>query len=146
MLALTVVCVVAASSPPVLRFGPGEGTPVALRVPGVALSVVVPVGIAVFTLVGPLHKGWAKKAGTPVESAQPTPRRSAIGSAARGHRRRPHRRARRAHSRPPCRARVTQRQVSGGGLVDLNLHLVGPRAAGFGSAWPGPRSREAGCR
>jgi hypothetical protein len=35
------------------------------RVPALALSVATPVAIAVFTVAGPLQRGWARRAGTP---------------------------------------------------------------------------------
>ena len=128
MLALTALCVAAVATAAGLRFARGAGTPAALRVPGVALSVIVPVGIAAFALIGPLQKGWAKKAGTPaslfahaapiaassVTPATPSPAPSS-GSG----------RAPRPFS-AALAGRVIQHQVSGGGLVDLNLHLVGP--------------------
>lgn len=123
MLALTALCVAAVVIAAGLRFGRGEGTPVALRVPGVALSVIVPLAIAAFVLIGPLQKGWAKKAGTPSNlfvHAAPARVSSAAPAAAP---------AAPAGSAKPFSAalsgRVTQHQVSGGGLVDLNLRLVG---------------------
>ena len=80
-----------------------------------------------FALAGPLQKGWARRAGTPAKllahavaggpHACPRPPRP-----------RPHRSATPAVG--PFEAQltghVTQRQASGGGLVDLDLHLVGP--------------------
>jgi sulfoxide reductase heme-binding subunit YedZ len=126
MLALTALCVVAVVTAAGLRFARGEGTPVAMRVPGVALSVIVPVGIVAFALIGPLQKGWAKKAGTPSSlfvHAAPVPVSSvaAVTPSARS-----------GSAPSPFSAalsgRVTQHQVSGGGLVDLDLHLVGARS------------------
>lgn len=121
MLALTALCVATVVVAAALRFSRGEGTPAALRVPAVALSLIVPIGIAAFTLIGPLQKGWAKKAGTPssllvraarvrVSSVRPVaPSTGTLHSFS-----------------SELSGRVTQRSVSGGGLVDLNLHLVGP--------------------
>ncbi len=121
MLALTALCVAAVAAAAGLRFARGQGTPAALRLPGVALSVIVAVGIAVFTLIGPLQKGWARKAGTPASlfaRAAPVPVSSVAPAAAS------------AGAPSPFSAalagRVTQRSVTGGGLVDLDLHLVGP--------------------
>ena len=147
MLALTVVCVAAVVVAAGLRFAGGEGTPVALRVPGVALSVIVPLGIAAFALIGPLQKGWAKKAGTPSSLlVHAAPVRRQLG---------------RPGARRPAAAV--------GGLAGPVLgRAVGPgdpapgvrrrsrgsrsasrrrrRAAGCACAWPGPRSPGAGCR
>lgn len=65
MLALTVACVVAvllAAWTRIVRSAPvREG----LRVPALALTVVTPLGFAIFTLAGPLQRGWARRAGTP---------------------------------------------------------------------------------
>ncbi|MEO8969790.1 MAG: ferric reductase-like transmembrane domain-containing protein [Solirubrobacteraceae bacterium] len=125
MLALTALCVAAVVAAAGLRFGRGAGTPAALRVPGIALSVIVAVGIALFTLIGPLQKGWAKKAGTPASlfvRAAPVPVSSTASAA-------PAAPGVAGPARPFSAAlsgRVTQRSVAGGGLVDLNLHLVGP--------------------
>jgi len=126
MLALTALCVAAVVAAAGLRFGRGEGTPTALRAPGVALSVVVAAGIVAFTLVGPLQKGWAKKAGTPSSLLVPaTPVRvSAVRPAAPDTQTTP---APRPFS-AVLSGRVRQRSAPGGGLVDLDLHLVGPLA------------------
>lgn len=124
MLALTALCVAAVVVAAGLRFGRGEGTPGALRAPGVALSVIVAVGIVAFTLIGPLQKGWAKKAGTPsslLARAAPvrvsTVRPAAPPTGTTG--------APRPFS-AVLSGRVRQRSAAGGGLVDLDLHLVGP--------------------
>lgn len=135
MLVLTALCVMAVLAASGLRFARGPGTPAALRVPGVALSVAVPAAIAIFTFVGPLQKGWAGKAGTPstlLGSARraagtATAGSASAGSAAVGASAAP---GGSAGSAPaPFSAsltgRVTQRVVTGGGLVDLNLTLGG---------------------
>ena len=62
---------------------------VGLRAPATALAVITPIGLAVFTLAGPLQHGWARRAGTPssllgrtVASVAPAPRASsAVGLA-----------------------------------------------------------------
>ena len=128
MLALTAVCVAAVVVAACLRFGRDENTPAAVRGPVIALSLAVPVGLAAFTLLGPLAKGWAKRAGTPsnllakaapaatfVRSSTPASRSSSAPSSG---------------SVPgPFTATlsgsVVQKTVSGGALVDLNLHLAG---------------------
>ncbi len=47
------------------RFQRAVDLPADVRMPALAATVVVPVAIAVFTIAGPLQKGWAKQAGTP---------------------------------------------------------------------------------
>jgi len=127
MLALTALCVAAVVAAAGLRFGRGEGTPAALRVPGVALSVIAAVGIVAFTLIGPLQKGWAKKAGTPssllvfaapVRVSAVRPPAPATGTPGATPAPRPF--------SAVLSGRVSQRSAPGGGLVDLALHLVGP--------------------
>jgi sulfoxide reductase heme-binding subunit YedZ len=125
MLALTAACVAAVVIAAGLRFGRGEGTPAVLRGPALALSLAVPVGLAAFTVLGPLEKGWAKRAGTPssllakaiptaslVRTSSPVPTGSGAGPAPE-------------HFTATLAGRVAQNNVSGGALVDLNLHLGG---------------------
>ncbi len=62
MLALTALCVVSVTAAVLMRIAQSEGE---WRAPAFALAVVAPIGIALFTLAGPLQHGWARKAGTP---------------------------------------------------------------------------------
>jgi sulfoxide reductase heme-binding subunit YedZ len=121
MLALTAACLAVVAAAIGLRLARGERTPPGLRAPAIALSLIAPVGIAIFTLLGPLEKGWAKRAGTPstllakavpvrvIRTSTPVPGVSAAPK--------------------PFTARlsgsVAQKNVSGGALVDLDLHLNG---------------------
>ncbi|HET9105025.1 MAG TPA: ferric reductase-like transmembrane domain-containing protein [Solirubrobacteraceae bacterium] len=142
LLLLTVLCVLAVFGAMALRFARGEGTPPALRIPGVALSVAIPLGIAVFTLAGPLQSGWARRAGTPAKLlahaapvASPVSTRVPAASASAAS-------PKVGPFQSQLTGHVTQRQVSGGGLVDINLHLVGPlrgqlRVRLAGSPMPG---------
>jgi sulfoxide reductase heme-binding subunit YedZ len=122
MLALTAVCVGAVVVAACLRFGRSESTPEVLRGPAIALSLAVPVGIAAFTLLGPLGTGWAKRAGTPssllakavpaaavVRTSTPVPGSAPVPKSFTA----------------TLSGGVTQSNVSGGALVDLNLHLSG---------------------
>lgn len=121
MLALTAACVALVAAAVGLRLARGASTPPALRAPAIALSLIVPVGIAAFTLLGPLEKGWAKRAGTPptlLAKARPV-RVVRTGAPVSG-------------TAPALRSftanlsgSVAQNAVSGGALVDLDLRLSG---------------------
>jgi sulfoxide reductase heme-binding subunit YedZ len=76
MLGLTVACIVAVLVAVWTRIAQASER-AALRAPATALTVITPIGLAIFTLAGPLQKGWARRAGTP-------PSLLAGGSAARG--------------------------------------------------------------
>ncbi len=65
MLALTAACVAAvliAVWTRIARADPGNRR---VRVPALALTIATPLGLAAFTLAGPLQDGWARRAGTP---------------------------------------------------------------------------------
>ena len=125
MLALTVVCVAAVVGAVLIRVARAAPARQALRMPATALSLATPVGLAVFTLAGPLAPGWARTAGTPVHllvhktsvavvaparprSSAPSPALSASFSAT-------------------LAGRVRQSSQPGGALVDLSLRLTGAR-------------------
>jgi hypothetical protein len=65
MLALTVVCIVAVLVAVWTRIARVSSEHAGLRAPATALAVVTPIGLAIFTLAGPLQHGWARRAGTP---------------------------------------------------------------------------------
>jgi methionine sulfoxide reductase heme-binding subunit len=65
MLGLTVVCVMAVLIAVWVRIARAGSEHTGVRVPATALAVITPVGLAIFTLAGPLHTGWARRAGTP---------------------------------------------------------------------------------
>jgi len=65
MLGLTVVCIVAVLVAVWTRIAHVSGEHAGLRAPATALAVITPVGLAIFTLAGPLQTGWARRAGTP---------------------------------------------------------------------------------
>ncbi|HTU86441.1 MAG TPA: ferric reductase-like transmembrane domain-containing protein [Solirubrobacteraceae bacterium] len=65
MLALTVACIMAVLGAVWARIAHVSSDHAGLRVPATALAVITPIGLAVFTLAGPLQSGWARKAGTP---------------------------------------------------------------------------------
>ncbi len=65
MLALTAACIVAVLLAVWTRIARVSGEYSGLRGPATALAVVTPIGLAIFTLAGPLRTGWAARAGTP---------------------------------------------------------------------------------
>ena len=65
MLILTVVCVAAVAVASWIRFARDEQWATGIRSTALALSVATPLGLAIFTLAGPLQHGWARRAGTP---------------------------------------------------------------------------------
>jgi sulfoxide reductase heme-binding subunit YedZ len=65
MLLLTVVCVAAVVIALLARAARTTPADARVRAGATVLTLVAPVGFAVFALAGPLQKGWAKRAGTP---------------------------------------------------------------------------------
>jgi methionine sulfoxide reductase heme-binding subunit len=91
-----------------------------IRAPGAALLALTSIGLAIFTYLGPLHQGWARRAGTP-SSLLPRTFVSARTAAPL--------QAGRDSLKPPFTASLTgtmtQTQVSGGAIVNLALHVGG---------------------
>ncbi len=132
LLALTVACVVAVLAAVLARVAKTENESDGRRGVAIGLAIAVPVGLAVFTLAGPLQSGWARRAGTPASVfAKLAP--SAATVAARGSA--PQSSAATSTPAPkgtlklPFEAHitgtVTQRQAPGGALVDLALRFSG---------------------
>jgi methionine sulfoxide reductase heme-binding subunit len=127
MLALTALCVAAVVWAVLARLAHSAPAGSPMRAPATVLSVVAPLGLVVFTLVGPLQPGWARRAGTPARLlAHPAPVVSAPAKAAGT--------TRHSISHTPSslkaftanlNGRVTQAQEPGGAVVDLNLRLSG---------------------
>ena len=122
MLALTAVCVAAVVIAVLVRIGRAGPGYAARRAPAVALSIATPIGLAIFALGGPLHRGWARRAGTPASLlAKP-------GAFTRV-------RAPTSRARPTFRATapftaqingtVTQTAEPDGAILDLALNLSG---------------------
>jgi hypothetical protein len=65
MLILTVVCVGAVAIACWIRFARDEQQAPGLRSTALVLTAATPLGLAIFTLAGPLQHGWARRAGTP---------------------------------------------------------------------------------
>lgn len=64
-LALTAICLLAVLAAVWARIQQAKPVYGGVRQAAVALAVATPLGLAIFTLAGPLQPGWARKAGTP---------------------------------------------------------------------------------
>jgi sulfoxide reductase heme-binding subunit YedZ len=121
MLALTAACVAAVVVAVLIRIGHNEPAADGRRGLAVALTLATPLALALFTLVGPLQSGWARRAGTP---AHLLARRVAapIPAAPAAH-------ATHAALKAPFSARlagsITQTNEPGGAILDLALNLSG---------------------
>jgi hypothetical protein len=121
MLALTGACGLAVVVAVWIRLARTQGDRSGLRAPALALSIVAPLGIAIFTLAGPLQRGWARRAGTPV---------SLLGSAGGPVRQTPvaTRSATRTGARPftaTLDGTIRQTSAAGGATVDMSLRFTG---------------------
>jgi len=126
MLLLTVACIVAVVIAALARIARAVGATSGIRTGATTLSVVTPLGIAIFALVGPLQKGWAAKAGTPASllgahhgspatTSASQPARAA--SVAKGPLDRPF--------SATLSGSASQSAAAGGAIVDLSLRLGG---------------------
>lgn len=115
-LALTAVCLLAVVAAVWARIQAAAPVYGGFRQAAIALTMATPIGLAIFTLAGPLQSGWARRAGTPVRLLAHTA--PSTGSAA-------------VTSRPPSpfsaqlSGTFTQTQVDAGAIVQLGLRLSG---------------------
>lgn len=112
MLALTVACIVAVLVAVWTRIAHVSGGHAGLRAPATALAVITPIGLAVFTVAGPLQSGWARRAGTPESllAGAPSPKGDA------------------AFSEPfssTLSGTVAETREPGGAIVNLSLQVSG---------------------
>ena len=144
MLLLTAACVAAVVAAVWVRIARADPAYAGLRTPVFALSVITPVALVAFTLLGPLEHGWAKRAGTPANllaKSSPAPvageRTSSDVDPAAG--------SLKAFS-ASLSGTVTQAQLPGGSVVDMICASAAEPAVSCGSGSPGHRSTAAGCR
>jgi sulfoxide reductase heme-binding subunit YedZ len=117
-LALTAVCLLAVVAAVWARIQAAAPLYGGFRQAAIALTVATPIGLAIFTLAGPLQSGWARRAGTPATllghkalAIRPVPVRSAV--------------------RPPSSfsaqlsGTIDQTTVGGGAIVELGMRLSG---------------------
>ncbi len=124
VLAITAACVAAATVATLVRIARSAPDRGRGRSTAIAVTLAVPVGIAAFTLQGPLHTGWARRAGTPEALLAHTVTRAAATQPLAT---KPETRA--ATLKAPFSASlsgtVKQTQAPGGAIVDLALQLSG---------------------
>jgi methionine sulfoxide reductase heme-binding subunit len=126
MLAVTAACIGAILIAILTRLARIAPRSSPIRAPAIALSIATPLGIGIFTFVGPLRPGWARRAGTPAALlAKTTPAPTPVASRGAA--------TRTASNRPllvrPFTATVagtiTQTSEPGGAIVDMALRLSG---------------------
>jgi DMSO/TMAO reductase YedYZ heme-binding membrane subunit len=119
--ALTVLCVAAVVVAVLLRIGRGAAAGTGVRTATTLLALATPIGLVVFALVGPLQKGWARRAGTPAPHSASTfvsarrPARTVTPQAG-------------PLDRPfsaSLSGTVTQSNAANGAIVELDLRLDG---------------------
>jgi DMSO/TMAO reductase YedYZ heme-binding membrane subunit len=124
-LALTVACVAAVAVAIWIRVQGAEGASESVRGPALVATVIIPLGIALFTFLGPLQHGWARRAGTPSSLLVPTSA-TAIRAVST---KRVATTSPRTTLKTPFTARlegsVAQSTVPGGAIVDLALRISG---------------------
>ena len=129
MLALTGVCVIAVVMAVWARIAQADGDAGWVRLPAAAATVLTPLGLLLFALIGPLHSGWARKAGTPTTllAKSLVPARTVVATPAK-----PSRPT--APAAPPAKTSafsarvkgtVSQTAVTGGALIDISMRLIG---------------------
>lgn len=123
MLLLTVACLAAVGIAVLTRIARTASASPGLRTGATALSVVTPLGIAIFALAGPLAKGWARRAGTPTHllgaptgAARPaaTTRPASVVKGPLDH----------AFS-ATLSGSASQAAAAGGAIIELNLRMGG---------------------
>jgi Ferric reductase like transmembrane component len=127
MLGLTAACIVAVLVAVWTRIAHASGEHAGLRAPATALAVITPIGLAIFTLAGPLQHGWARRAGTPssllAKARSASGSGSSLGSSARSSARRS------ASLTSPFTASLSgvvhERRAAGGAIVDLTMGVRG---------------------
>ncbi len=120
MLALTGACVAAVTIATLVRISGSEFARDGVRAPAAALTLAVPIGLAIFMLAGPLKDGWARRAGTPgrlLAHAQPAPATTVRVSSTK--------QTLKAPFSATLAGTATHSSQAGGAIVDLELRLTG---------------------
>ena len=125
MLALTAACVAVVAGAILARLARSAPEESGLRVPAALMSVVIPAGLAVFTLAGPLQPGWARRAGTPTSLL--AGRRSSSRPIVHAAGRPSHHSVASASFSAGLTGHVTQTSERNGAIVNLSLRLAGGR-------------------
>jgi sulfoxide reductase heme-binding subunit YedZ len=122
MLGLTAACIVAVLVAVWTRIAHVSGENAGFRAPATALAVITPIGLAIFTLAGPLQTGWARRAGTPKSLLGRAPVSASSSASGSGS----------ASAGPLGRAftsgvsgSLNQQTAAGGAIVDIALRVTG---------------------
>jgi DMSO/TMAO reductase YedYZ heme-binding membrane subunit len=132
MLALTGVCVITVLMAVWARIAQADPGVAWLRLPATVVTVITPLGLVLFALIGPLQSGWARKAGTPTKllAKRFVPARAVVATPGK-----PSRPA--ASAAPTVQSRsfsdrvegtVSQTAVGGGALIDISTRLIGSQS------------------
>ncbi|HUZ28327.1 MAG TPA: ferric reductase-like transmembrane domain-containing protein [Solirubrobacteraceae bacterium] len=124
MLLVTVACVAVVVVAVLVRIARSRPAQPAVRTWSTFLAVATPIGLAIFTLAGPLAPGWARRAGTPARllphSTVPVSIRSPVSTSGSN------------SSSPLARpftsslsGSVSQSQQAAGAIIELSLRLRG---------------------
>jgi sulfoxide reductase heme-binding subunit YedZ len=121
-LVLTAACLAGVVAAVWARIRQAEPEYGGVREAAIALAVATPIGLAIFTLAGPLQRGWARTAGTPTKLVGTAPttvvRTSAVRPTPVGH----------SSFSANLDGSVNQTEVPGGAILDLRLRLSGGAA------------------
>jgi methionine sulfoxide reductase heme-binding subunit len=118
MLALTGACVAAVVVAVSVRISRAPASPV--RVPALATTAALGAGLVVFTMAGPLQRGWARRSGTPTSLLSSTSSSTvAVSTVKRSVTHAPH------PFSATLSGTISQAPVSGGEVVDLALSFTG---------------------
>ena len=126
MLGLTAACIVAVLVAVWTRLSHVSGEHTGLRAPATALAVITPIGLAIFTLAGPLQHGWARRAGTPSSllAHTPAPVASTVPSSSSGSSAPRSGSLNRAFT-SSLSGTVKERRAAGGAIVELSMAVHG---------------------
>jgi DMSO/TMAO reductase YedYZ heme-binding membrane subunit len=125
LLLLTVVCVVAVAVAVVIRISTVDRSRAALRGSAFALAAVIPLGIAIFALAGPLQHGWAKKAGTPASLLPHTFVSRTLGGSTASNTPPPGTHELKAPFSANLSGTVSQSSLQAGAIVELRMRVSG---------------------
>ncbi len=128
-LVITIGCLAAVLIAVGIRIGRVDPEAQRLRAPVIALTIATPIGLAIFTLAGPLQRGWARRAGTPPTLLGNTLTPTSASVSASGASARSAGSSSATTLKVPFSARLVgtakQSQAAGGSIVDLSLRLRG---------------------
>jgi methionine sulfoxide reductase heme-binding subunit len=124
MLLLSAVCLGAVLAAVFVRIG-RAGEP-SVRMPAAALAAITPLGIVIFTVVGPLQPHWSRRAGTPTTLLASAPHaRPAVAPVKQVPAPRPTGDTLKVPFSASVNGTINQTQAPGGAILDLALRVSG---------------------